>query len=210
LWTFEDIGKTLIPRFVIDSCNREAFEQLFYYFTCQWEHFKGDPDKGILLVGPVGTGKSVAFIVIQQFLRFLSLCKIIQDSDQSAKFTIVKCTDIKSAYSDELSGGNTILKKYKAPHQVFVFDDIGEEVREHDSRLATHFGMKLNVMENILTERVVNLVMYRTMTHATSNFPIVSGDAKTRYWEQLYGTRLADRAREMFNTIYLKGNSRRR
>jgi len=207
--SIEEIGRSLVPQFVIDQDNREAFEQLFYYFTGQFNTFKGDPQKGILLVGPFGTGKSVAFMVIQHFLRFLSLCGIIPKKENSPYFNIVKCTDIKSAYSDEAQGGNAVLKKYKAPHEVFVFDDIGEEVREQDSRLATHYGMKLNVMENILTERIVNLVLYRTMTHATTNFPIVSGDGKNRYWEKLYGARLADRAVEMFNTIYLKGKSRR-
>lgn len=210
LLTFDHIGQAIIPEFAIDEDNRKAYEQLFYYFTGQHEFFQGDPRKGILLVGPIGTGKSFAFIVIQQFLRFLTMTGICKNKESSGAFSIVKCTDIKASYTDESNGGNLVLKRYKSSHEVFMFDDIGEEVREKENRLATHFGMRLNVMENILTERVANFVLYRTLTHATSNFPIVSRDGKHRYWEELYGTRLADRAVEMFNTIYLTGPSRRK
>ena len=71
LHMIERIGQMFKPKFVIDDLNRSAFEQLFWYFTGQFENFTGDPEKGILAVGNVGAGKTLAMVVMQHFLEFL-------------------------------------------------------------------------------------------------------------------------------------------
>jgi len=45
--------------FDIDESNHEVIDQLFFYITGDQQRFKGDIDKGILLYGPIGTGKTI-------------------------------------------------------------------------------------------------------------------------------------------------------
>lgn len=204
------IGCTLKKEFVIDKNNQEAFEQLFWYFTGQFEHFNGNPDKGICAIGKKGSGKTLAMEIMRLFLHFLADNGVLKPGTFKPFFRIVKTTEIKSNFSDQENGGMKTLKPYKTRHDVYCFDDILEEVRTKDNTLAVHFAVKLNVIENIFTQRVENMKVFHTLTHATSNYPIQSSDSSQKYWEMAYGDRIADRGVEMFNVIFFYGESRRK
>jgi hypothetical protein len=45
--------------FEIDEDNTKVIDQLFYYITGNQKEFKGNIDKGILLQGSIGTGKTI-------------------------------------------------------------------------------------------------------------------------------------------------------
>lgn len=210
------LGQTFCPAFEIDSNNRNQLEQMFYYFTGQFEKFDGDPHKGILAVGQKGTGKTMAFVVFQHFLEFLEKTGQLQVDTFSSRFNIVKCTEIKSDFADQETGGMNTLKKYKTRHQNICFDDIGEEVSNGDEslpekqKMATHYSVQINVLENILTARAELFKVNHTITHGTSNFPIESKSGNKKYFEEFYGDRVADRSKEMFNIIMFNGSSRRK
>ena len=202
------IGKMFCANFVIDSGNQPAFEQFVWYFTHQRDRFHGDISKGILAVGRKGTGKTLAMVIMQHFLEFFDKSGQMNGWDFKPLFRIVKCTEIKSDFSDQDNGGLKVLKPYKTRHDIWCFDDIGEEVR--DQTMATHYGVQINILENILTTRAEMFKIHRTPTHGTSNYPIVSSDKKDTYFERFYGDRIADRALEMFNVIRFEGKSRRK
>lgn len=48
-----------VGMFEIDENNTPVIEQLFYYITGNQELFKGSIDKGIMLQGAIGTGKTI-------------------------------------------------------------------------------------------------------------------------------------------------------
>jgi len=201
------IGRMFKPKFVIDKENQSGYEQLFWYFTGQFDNFNGDPQKGILAIGKKGTGKTLAMVVMQHMLKFLDLSGHFNAVPFKPFYEIVKCTEIKSDFADQENGGLKTLKLYKTRHVVFCFDDIGEEIR--DQPLAIHYSVQLNVLENILTTRAELFKVHHTLTHATSNYPIESSDGSKKYFEKFYGDRIADRALEMFNVITFQGESRR-
>lgn len=62
-------------------------------------------------------------------------------------------------------------------------------------------------MEEILTARYESFLKYNTITHATTNF--IFDSTGTRPFKQLYGERVEDRMKEMFNEITFKGESKR-
>ena len=45
--------------FEIDEYNKEVIDQLYYYISGNQKEFKGSIDKGILLQGSIGTGKTI-------------------------------------------------------------------------------------------------------------------------------------------------------
>lgn len=202
------IGKMYKPKFVIDEYNREAYEQLFWYFTGQFENFHGDPDKGNLLIGQKGTGKTMAMVVMRSFIEFLDVSGQFANAPFKPTFQIVKTTEIKSNFADQENGGLKTLRQYKTRHQIYCFDDIGEEI--NNQPLAIHYSIQLNVIENILTTRAEHFKIHHTKTHATSNYPIASSDGSERYFQKFYGDRIEDRSKEMFNTIFFQGESRRK
>ena len=209
LHMIERIGQMFKPKFVIDDLNRSAFEQLFWYFTGQFENFTGDPEKGILAVGNVGAGKTLAMVVMQHFLEFLEKSGHYVGIAFKPHYHIVKCNEIKSDFADQDIGGLKTLKPYKTRHVVYCFDDLGEEYNAKQP-MAIHFGVQINVMENILTSRAELFKVHHTLTHCTSNYLIQSLDGSKKYFQDFYGKRVADRAAEMFNTIVFEGGSRRK
>lgn len=209
MFMVQRIGQMFAPDFQIDTHNQSCFEQLFWYFTGQHENFKGDPHKGILAVGQKGTGKTLAMVVMQHMLEFLDKSGQFQGVTFKPHYKLVKCTEIKSEFSEQETGGMRTLKQYKTRHVVFCFDDLGEEI-DANNKLAQHYGNQINVMENILTTRAELFKVHRTITHGTSNYPIQKPDGSREYFSEFYGPRVADRAKEMFNTIVFKGESRRK
>jgi DNA replication protein DnaC len=71
-------------------------------------------------------------------------------------------------------------------------DDIGSEP------VYSHFGNSANIIGEIIIRRYEK----GSLTHGTSNL-------STDELKQLYGIRVYDRMREMFNDIIIKGESRR-
>ena len=78
----------------------------------------------------------------------------------------------------------------------FCFDDLGSE-----SVPSKKYGEEKNVLAEVLLNRYDSKLPFNA-THITTNLTASE-------FEQIYGTRIRDRFREMFNVIVFKGGSRR-
>jgi DNA replication protein DnaC len=181
--------------FKIDANNKEVMTNLSQYFTGNPEFEnktkKWSLKKGILLFGQVGTGKTT-------IMRFFK-------DTPTAYIKLISCRAIADEYS--LHGLEEIEQYcYNAPFGLYnrafqgnaysyCFDDLGTET------IASHYGETRNVMADIILNRYDNSLPFNT-TFITTN---LSADQI----KDLYGLRVFDRMKEMFNLITLKSESRR-
>jgi hypothetical protein len=136
-------------------------------------------NKGILLTGPVGCGKTT----------LMSLMRFFQPYPNS--FTIKSCRDISFEFIKE--GYPTIQKyshlSFKNHHPLtYCFDDLGTENN------LKFFGNECNIMAEILLSRYDLFVSRKLLTHITTNL-------SASEIEVAYGNRLRSRMREQFNLI---------
>lgn len=185
---------------VEDDENSAAIKALLAYFT-------EDPsfnalgagfrlDKGLLLMGNVGTGKT---LLMKAFSRNKRQC-----------YNVVSCRSLADGYSKD---GMAAVEPFFEPQfeaagdfRIFnqrqlgrCFDDLGAEGQKKS------YGNEVNVMADIILARYdLRHEFPWNQTHITTN--LENGDEI----EAMYGTRVRDRMREMFNVITLDGESRRR
>ena len=136
-------------------------------------------NKGILLTGPVGCGKTSLMFLLRLYLPFEN------------RYTVKSCRDISFEF---IKDGYPIISKYS--HQSFrnnqplayCFDDLGTENN------LKHFGNECNIMAEILLSRYDLFVSRQLLTHVTTNL-------SASEIETLYGNRVRSRMRELFNLI---------
>ena len=139
--------------------------------ACQ--KYEIDFRKGILLLGPVGCGKT-------------SLMTLIRDFFPTSFRPILKST--RQVSYEFIQEGYGIIDQYGKSEKVFCFDDLGVE-----SSLK-HYGNECNTMGEILLSRYDQFIQFGTITHVTTNLNSVE-------LEKMYGVRVRSRLREMFNLI---------
>ncbi len=140
-----------------------------------------DLNKGILLTGPVGCGKTTLINLMKFFIQ-----------KQEQKFFTKTCRDISFEFIED---GYSVIHRYaKSPSFGGVgggsicFDDLGTE-----SSLK-YFGNECNVMAEILLSRYDLFISKNLLTHLTTNL-------SSSEIEEMYGNRIRSRLREMFNLI---------
>lgn len=197
------------PEFVIDDQNVDVINALCLYFTndprFELLHMRlGDGvtrpcgyklSKGILLGGPKGTGKTS---IMRLFNRNKRYCYELFDCREvAAKFS--KPGDAGGYKAIELLEGMLIMPKCEANfhNEKFgvCFEDLGTEEE------AAWYGNKVNVLAHLLQGRYSNNIPFY-MTHMTTN--LAPAQIKTVYGERVY-----DRMKEMFNWMQIDGESRR-
>ncbi|GHT68652.1 hypothetical protein AGMMS50239_34160 [Bacteroidia bacterium] len=169
--------------FVIDNKNEPVIEQLYLYLRIDGR-FSGDMQKGIMLVGKYGSGKT---LIMQAMVEMYNT--VIHTLH-------IQCPLLKFIKSSELL---EILKE--KPVKSFsrlplVIDEFGREPKQ-----VMNFGKLRSPVIELLCERYDN----GTWTHGTSNFTL-----ETLSSENQYGKMTGDRIKSMFNFIELKGESRRK
>ena len=181
-------AKATVPRFTVDTTNQPVLEAVLAYFirdSVQCQQAGLDLQKGLLLLGPVGCGKTTT---MQLFAD--SCFRLVATRDVARSF-------LREGYPVlEKYGANSFTKKstgYGVQFQydrpiTYCFDDLGVEQN------AKLYGNDCNVMAEILLDRYDQFVRYKMMTHTTTN---LNADEL----EALYGDRVRSRLREMFNLI---------
>lgn len=169
-------------QYEIDKTNEKIIHDLCYYFSGD-KAFSGDLNKGLLLSGGVGVGKTA---IMNFFLR-----------NQVFSYRLISCREVEQHFAEDgydaidTYSGNKPISVNGNPfgHQIigYCFDDLGTESN------SKHFGKEKNMMAEIILNRYDNKLPYNS-THITTN--LTADDLRENY-----GTRVTDRLREMMNVI---------
>ena len=143
-------------------------------------------NKGILLTGPVGCGKT----------SLISLMRFFEQSPN--QFIVKSCRDVSFEFIKD--GYETIHKYsrnsfYQQNPKAYCFDDLGTENN------LKYFGNECNIMAEILLSRYDLFVSRKLVTHLTTNL-------SASEIEIAYGNRVRSRMRELFNLISFDGISK--
>lgn len=168
--------------FVIDNFNESIIEQLYLYATNN-PAFGGDLNKGIMLQGKFGCGKTI-------ILETYSLLH----NHVMKRFSLNRplLTFIKSVELQEQILKQSVTMWVQRP---MIIDEFGRE-----SKTIQDYGNIIRPVSELLSLRSDA----GTLTHGTTNFTL-----ETLSSEDFYGAMIGDRLRMMFNFITMKGESRR-
>lgn len=172
------------PDFILFEEDAPVIAKLLIYFLqdqkmCGFNNIS--LQKGIMLTGPVGCGKTT----------LLNLMRYLLPPDK--RYFIKPCREIAINYSIE---GYEVIQRYtklsfnpynKQPIPI-CFDDLGLE------SIVQFYGNECNTMSEILLSRYDYFIQNDMFTHLTSN--LSANEIQDRY-----GIRVRSRMREMFNLI---------
>jgi DNA replication protein DnaC len=199
-----EIGKTIIPHFMIKGEDVNLYNALAWYFLGRSKFENLDPTfslkKGLFLQGNTGLGKSLSMKIMQSFAG---------ETNKNKSFRFFLTTDVVSDYS--MYGEQSLLKHGKHSFRrnringalqkdcpiAICYDDLGSE-----QKVASYYGNEKQVMNEIILKRYDLFISHGLITHFTSNY---DGDAIAEY----YGERILSRIREMCNEIVVEGQDRR-
>jgi energy-coupling factor transporter ATP-binding protein EcfA2 len=169
-------------KFKIIETDHEIVYKLIAYFLKDEQacyQFNIDLQKGILLTGPIGCGKT----------SLMNLMKYLAKTEH--KFSVKPCRDISFEF---IQDGYEVIhryskgKLYQAEPRNYCFDDLGTENN------LKYFGNECNVMAEILLSRYDLLISKKLQTHITTNL-------SASEIEKQYGNRVRSRLREIVNLI---------
>lgn len=182
-------GSALLARkrqtavFVIDMQSEPIIQQLYLY-SIRSEEFNGDLNKGLMLQGKIGCGKS---ILLESYVSLLN--RFILKFE--LRLPILRFIKAPELFDEIVQHG---VKPYLL--RPLVIDDFGRE-----SKTSMNYGN--------ITLPISELLHLRgdsgTLTHGTTNFSF-----DTLSSEEYYGQMIGDRLRLMFNFIVMQGDSRRK
>lgn len=176
----EACGKQLCTEFAIDEQNRQPVTTVAAWLAREGRQGM-DLNKGLLLVGNVGSGKTLLMRSVRAAMQ----------QAYGSQFGLRPCAEMVRAFSD--GGYGDIEGWMTAPH--VCFDDLGTESE------AVHYGKRTNLMAEVIEARYDRLQSGRKCwTHLTTNL----GTDQIR---DRYGERAFSRLRHMTNLVDLGAGS---
>lgn len=163
-------------KFQVDLSDKETIFKLITYSVgaaddCINENI--DLKKGILLLGPVGCGKTTIMTLLNEFVY------------PHQRYSVKSTRDIASEFNQD---GFQVIHKYGRRQKILCLDDLGVEQN------MKYYGNECNTIGEILLHRYDMHVNFEIVTHATTNL-------NAQELEKLYGNRVRSRLRSMFNLI---------
>jgi energy-coupling factor transporter ATP-binding protein EcfA2 len=168
--------------FKIQETDHPIVYKLIAYFlkdqqTCNQLNI--NLEKGILLTGPIGCGKTT----------LMSLMKHLAQADN--KFSVKPCREISFEFIQDgyqIIHKYSIGKLYQSEPRTYCFDDLGTENN------LKYYGNECNVMAEILLSRYDLFISKKLQTHIATN--LSANEIETHY-----GNRVRSRLRKMVNLI---------
>lgn len=182
---FMNVCKSVVPGFIVDDKNRDILNKFFQY-TFRMPEFESNGmslDKGILLLGPFGTGKTELFRIMQ---RALSTLKSPLNFQMKIMWQIASKYAMEGFEATEIASGHCF------------FDEMGLDGRE----FVQNFGNKVNISDVVILSRYNDFKSTQQLSHFTSNKTLAQ-------LKEYLDPRSFDRLSEMCNVIALVGESRR-
>ena len=188
--------------FDVDDENRQILDVICKYFandpSFEEEVKNGQLQKGIMLVGNCGVGKTSIFDIIQSIGKKHNIPQLW--------FTNISTLEITTKFNKEsktntFSGGESVLENY-SKGKVY-FDDLGSEPQVQS------YGIKTELIREILEMRYKRFKDFGTKTFCSTNLTIPQLVAKYDKGSKDNHKRIEDRIYHMFNVIPLYGKSRR-
>ncbi|EAP86688.1 hypothetical protein CA2559_11648 [Croceibacter atlanticus HTCC2559] len=183
-------GKILFGRhFKIHEEDYELLYKLVTYFIEDQRvgnKLEIDLNKGILLSGPVGCGKTT----------LMRLLPHLVPHKRHYQSTLMPCRNIVFGFNNL---GYKIIEDY-ADTKAYCFDDLGVE------SIGRHYGKDCNVMGEILITRY-EVIMNQKLSHRAQLRCHITTNLNSLEIEERYGERVRSRMREMFNLISFDENS---
>lgn len=183
-------GSQSINGFHLTKKMEKFYQQIYYYFTRD-KRFEQDLNKGLLIIGQVGTGKTTAMRMFSKIGRY----RVVSSRHIVREFNIDGMMILNRYGKDSFYYEGAPSEKVPAK---LCFDDIGLE--DVNSKI---FGNSANVLAEILFDRYDCFISDGMITHATTNLSIPS-------LEKIYGDKMLDRLKEMMNLITCEGKSLRK
>lgn len=185
-------------KFELNDVTRENIAPFLYYFSKNEKFFKcknlsnlSKPsfDKGLLVIGDFGNGKTSVFKTFEKIFKNIPGYIFTGYSANHVVVEYEKCTDdiLRKEFEQKMFKG----KRY--------FDDVKTE------RTASNYG-KVNIFKEILEERYNQKSLTYISCNYKEGFPNDINEALSEFGEK-YGGRVYDRLFEMFNIIEFKGKS---
>lgn len=173
---------------ILDTDHPIIYKLMAYFLKDEATCFQHgiDLNKGILLTGPVGCGKTT----LMNLMKYLA--------PMEHKFQIKPCRDISFEF---IQDGYEIIhryskgKLYQSDPKTICFDDLGTENN------LKYFGNECNVMAEIVLSRYDIFISKKIQTHFTTNL-------SASEIENAYGNRVRSRLRNMINLIAFDKNTK--
>lgn len=190
-FTAEEIYQYFKMQYVVDEVNEKVVTQIAFYFSGD-SRFDGDLNKGLILFGGVGVGKTSLMTFFQRnqifSYRVISAREVETEFAQIGDVAIDKFSINREIPSNASPFGHKVIG--------YCFDDIGTEAN------SKHFGKEKNVIAELILNRY-DRHLDRRSTHITTNLSVTE-------LTQAYGTRVTDRIKEMMNVIQFDKDAKSR